>query len=105
MGNVMSFDKATQTLTLSRELTFSTVAELERQYAPLFNGKAAPQKIVVDLSKVLRSDSAGLALLIEWTRKTKRNHRELSFIHPPPQLRAMVELCGLNTVLPLHLST
>jgi phospholipid transport system transporter-binding protein len=53
----------------------------------------------IDFSQVTRTDSAGVALLIEWTRFAKQKNHSLHFIHLPEQLLAIIRVSGLDTIL------
>jgi phospholipid transport system transporter-binding protein len=79
---------------LSGELSFATVNALLAQFTRLSN-QNSPQ--VVDLQDVTRTDSAGLALLIELLKQTKE--RPLTFRHIPPQLLSLAAVCGVQELL------
>jgi phospholipid transport system transporter-binding protein len=49
---------------------------------------------------VTRSDSAGLALLIEWLRESERLGKSITFLNMPAQMQSISRLCGLDGVLP-----
>jgi len=73
-------------------LHFSTVSALLPAGADAINtGRAA----VIDLAGVTASDSAGLALLIEWLSVAKGANRTLRFENIPAQLQ---QLAGLSEV-------
>lgn len=79
------------------ELTFDTVPDLLGRSQQLF---AACPALEIDLSGVDRVDSAGLALLTEWTRVAAGHRQEIGFINTPPQMRDLVRVSGLDNVLP-----
>ena len=79
-------------------LTFVSVPILERQAADLH---AADGELVIDLGEVVRADSAGLALLVEWTRRAKQRSQPIRFLNVPEQLRAIAAVSGLDGILPL----
>ena len=62
------------------QLTFSTVMNIWNHSKPLLKSLA---QIKIDLSEVVHCDSAGLALLLEWKRWAKLNHKSVEFIHLP----------------------
>jgi phospholipid transport system transporter-binding protein len=73
-------------------LGFSSVNALLPQGSDLIGrGQAA----VIDLAGVTDSDSAGLALLIEWLSVAKHAGRSLRYDNIPSQLR---QLAGLSEV-------
>jgi len=49
---------------------------------------------------VTRSDSAGLALLIEWLRESERYGKSVTFLNMPAQMQSISRLCGLDGILP-----
>ncbi len=79
-------------------LTFDTVTEIWQQKANIFEAKG---EIEVELSKVAHCDSAGVALLVALTREAKRHHRKISFSGVPAQMADIIQLSGLEGVLPL----
>jgi phospholipid transport system transporter-binding protein len=54
----------------------------------------------IDLSGVQRSNSAGVALLVEWLHQARRRRRKLAFINIPAQMRAIIAIAGLDAILP-----
>lgn len=54
------------------------------------------QVVTIDLSKVNSSDSAGLALLVEWIKLSKRDFIQLKFNHIPRQLLTLARLSGFE---------
>ena len=63
-----------------------------------FAGQAA---VEVDLAGVTDADSAGLAVLIEWTRSARRDGRGIVFKGLPPRLAALARIGGVYELLPL----
>jgi phospholipid transport system transporter-binding protein len=55
----------------------------------------------IDLAGVTRSDSAGLALLVEWLRLAKTRNTRLQFHNLPSQLRDIARVSDLLPLLPL----
>jgi phospholipid transport system transporter-binding protein len=56
------------------------------------------QRAEVDLAKVARVDSAGLALLLEWSLAAGAEGRELGYLNVPP---ALASLAGISDVAEL----
>lgn len=83
-------------LVLSGELTYETVPELSRSLESTF--KQSP-RLCVDLSGLERVDSAGLALLVEWTRLAHALGHPLEFIEAPQQLLTIARVSGLERML------
>ena len=55
----------------------------------------------VDLAGVTRTDSAGLALLVEWLRQARVRDIHLQFHNLPSQLRDIALISDLLPILPL----
>ncbi|MBT3196945.1 MAG: STAS domain-containing protein [Gammaproteobacteria bacterium] len=85
-------------ISLKGELTFATVPTALREAPPLFVGQG---ELRVDLSKVRRLDSAGLALLMEWLRFANGQQRNIYFLNPPPQLERLARISGVSELLPI----
>ena len=79
------------------DLNFQTVPVISQQGQALFANCSA---IDVDLSGVVRSNSAGLALLIEWMRFAKFNNQSIAFHHLPSQMQDIARVCGIDGKLP-----
>lgn len=82
--------------TLSGELTFASVTALMTQGQAQFAGQSA---VLVDLSGVTHSDSAGLSLLIEWLRQAKQQGTTLRYTAMPPQLQALAAISEVSGLL------
>ena len=73
---------------LTGALTFDTVAML-----------AAPRDAhTIDLGGLAATDSAGLALLLEWWRQAQMQGRKLVFTAVPARLRDLIRVNGLGPV-------
>ena len=83
---------------LSGTLTFKTVPVIWRQGLDLFS--EAPS-LMLDLSAIKRSDSAGVALLVEWMRFARSHNKPISYINMPQQMLAIVRASSLDAILPL----
>ena len=84
---------------LTGDLSFASVPQVYAQGHALFNGQAAT--LVLDLSSVERTDSAGLALLVAWLRQARHQRKDLRFQNIPAQLLAIAKASGLENILPL----
>ena len=81
---------------LQGALSFHTVtALLKAGEEAIRQGRAD----VIDLSGVTASDSAGLALLIEWLSLAKAAGRELRYQNIPAQLTQLARLSELEPLL------
>jgi len=95
----LKFDAETGGINVCGELTFTTVNALLNAAGNMF----APLAVIkIDLVDVTRSDSAGLALLIEWMRMAKQANKNIIFYNIPAQMLAMAHASGLDELLPLE---
>lgn len=78
---------------LDGELSFSRVPHWLGQADTLAKSET------LDLSRVSRADSAGLALLLELSRRSKQQGHALSLRGAPPQLLQLSRFFGLDGVL------
>lgn len=82
---------------LAGELSFSTVPALMDG----MDIKSADRNCIsIDLGGVTRSDSAGLALLVEWLRESERLGKTITFLNMPVQMQSIARVCGLEGILP-----
>ena len=91
----------TQQPVLSGELSFTTVPELWQDVQALLNASsdAAAEQITVDLSRIERSDSSGVALLVAWLAHAQQLGQAVRFVNAPEQMRALVHVAGLTELL------
>ena len=83
---------------LAGDLNFSTVPGL---MGAMDIGSADRNRISIDLAGVTRSDSAGLALLIEWLRESEQLGKTITFLNMPAQMQSIARVCGLEGILPV----
>ena len=83
---------------LAGDLSFSTVPRLIKGIDIRSTGR---NHISIDLAGVTRSDSAGLALLVEWLRESERLDKTVAFLHMPAQMQSIARICGLGEILQL----
>ncbi|MDG4595566.1 MAG: STAS domain-containing protein [Candidatus Contendobacter sp.] len=86
------------TLRIRGELDFDAVRTLWDATESLF---AADPPARIDLGGVRRASSAAVALLVAWLDRLQRQRQEVNFINVPAQMRAIIEVADLDTVLPL----
>jgi len=87
-------------LYLIGELSFQTVPDVLIRCQDMLNGHAGDMQ--VNLEGVSRSDSAGLALLVELVRMKRAQGQAVTFSHVPEQMQAMALVSRLEQVLGLH---
>ncbi len=95
----VTLDAATQSIHVAGDLTFATANDVQMEIQDKL--KAVPT-ITVDLAEVTRSDSAGLALLIDWMRKAKKEDKAITFHNVPQQMIAIAHASGLEELLSLQ---
>lgn len=81
---------------LSGEMTFDTA---ERILAASEDPFEEHTRIEVDLSGVTRSDSAGLALLLEWITWANHTVREIRFTGMPERIIAIAKTTEVDELL------
>lgn len=85
---------------LKGRLSFTSVPVLWNQHkVSLFADDA--DILDIDLSQLERSDSSGLALLVEWYREAEQDNRKITFFNLPTQMYEIACISGLNEILPL----
>lgn len=80
------------------ELNFDSVVPLWQQAAQQFQEQPL---LRIDLGQVSRSDSSGVALLVEWLRQAKERKQDLQFVNVPPQMLSIIQVADLDKLLPL----
>lgn len=86
---------------VSGELNFANIPELwQNSCRMLLNTSSSI--ITVDLSKIAQSDSSGVALLISWVRMVRKQKKEIRFINLPKQICSIIEVSGLQKILPIE---
>lgn len=85
-------------LCLEGELGFGSIRALWQQAGSLLPRN---HPVSVDLAGVTRADSAGVALLIHWTREQQRLGGRIEFVNIPAQMQAIAGVSGVDAILPL----
>lgn len=78
---------------VSGALTFETVPDLYKESAAWFEGTG---ELTLDLAHVTNTDSAGLALLVEWLRRARDAKRTLHFTNIPAQVQSLMRINNLQ---------
>jgi phospholipid transport system transporter-binding protein len=81
---------------VSGVLDATTVKDVLEQSEKRF---AAARSIEVDLSGVSESDSAGLALVIEWLRSARERGQTIRFQNFPAQMQALARISEVEQLL------
>ncbi len=80
------------------QLNFATAAKALETSRGLF---AEERTIRMDLSGVTATDSAGLALLVEWVIRARQGKCQLTYSHVPQQILAIARISDVDTMLPI----
>lgn len=75
------------------DLTFATIST---KTLKLFDFAGISKQITIDLSGVNSTDSAGLALMIEWIKYARHHRVHIVFKKIPEQLHNLAKLSGLD---------
>jgi phospholipid transport system transporter-binding protein len=79
-------------------LTFATARRARAAGAKLLAARGGPA-LEVDCGAVTASDSAGLAVLIDWLVLAKRQGRAIHFTNLPSPIRAVAHISEVETLL------
>jgi anti-anti-sigma factor len=82
---------------LRGEMTFSTALTALQLMAP----RLSQPRACFDLSGVVKADSAGVGLLVEWRRIALKSGCRLRYTGVPESLRAMIRVGGIQGMLPI----
>ena len=81
---------------LSGSMTFHTAGQILRVSEDLFEEHT---RIEVDLSGITDTDSAGLALLLEWITWANHTVREIRFLEMPAKIDAIARTTEVDNLL------
>ena len=80
-------------------LDFASVGSLLDSGARAIESGATDKQLAIDLAQVSASDSAGLALLIEWQSVAQANQCALHYENVPSQVRQLARLSEVEELL------
>ncbi|MBL6988104.1 MAG: STAS domain-containing protein [Methylobacter sp.] len=75
------------------DLTFATI---DKQTLKSFSFLKTAKEVTIDLGRVASTDSAGLALMIEWIKYSQHNRTHIAFKNIPEQLLNLAKLSGFD---------
>jgi phospholipid transport system transporter-binding protein len=81
---------------LSGDMTFATAGDILSESEDLFEQHTL---LTVDLSGVTHTDSAGLALLLEWITWANHTVREIRFEGMPEKINAIARTTEVDSLL------
>jgi len=85
-------------LTINGEFGFATASDLLKQGLTLMDTQ---KELTIDLSGITGSDSAGLAVMLEWMDNYKAAGQQLYFRNIPESLLEIARVSNLIDLLPL----
>jgi phospholipid transport system transporter-binding protein len=83
---------------LSGEIDFSNVMSVYQKSLSLFDDR---KPLVFNLSEVKNSNSAGLALMMEWLKQARATGQTIIFQQIPSDLFALARASGVDKLIPL----
>jgi len=86
-------------ITISGCLDFSTARHALSAVNEQMSGAPIDDVQVIDLGSVTQSNSAGLALLIEWLAEAQRAGRTVRFENIPNSLRQISTVCQVDSLI------
>ncbi len=96
-----TISKQNETLyAIEGELTMASVPSISKQFDELFSSTASGE-LTINFASVSRSDSAGVALMVELIQLAKIANLSLFFSNLPQQMQDIANLSGLLDILPL----
>ncbi len=89
-----------QQLSLEGELNMQTVPEAAQQLSAHIQA-TTQHEVLLDFAAVRRSDSAGVALLVDVLQQARKAGVKVRFSHLPKQMQAIATISGLQDILPV----
>ena len=83
-------------ISVKGDLTLASINKKTVQAIEFKNSRYSENTISIDLSAVNNSDSAGLALIIEWIKLSQLHYIKLNFEAIPEQLLTLAKLSGFD---------
>ncbi|MFK7893705.1 MAG: lipid asymmetry maintenance protein MlaB [Granulosicoccus sp.] len=81
---------------LSGALDFDTASGLLSSVTALI---AEHPRLEIDLSGISKTNSAGLALMIEWLAQARKSGHVVTFSHIPDSLRQLAVVCEVDRLI------
>jgi phospholipid transport system transporter-binding protein len=85
-------------LLLKGQLLFSTISEKKPPFLRAIE-TSQERNIVVSMKEVTKADSAGLALMIEGVRFSKKHGKSLVYCDVPKHLNSLATFCQLGFIM------
>ncbi|MFI3188361.1 anti-anti-sigma factor [Crenothrix sp. D3] len=93
MSKLAIIDQGAGVFVIDGDLTF---ASIDKKTVKSFDFLKSTKQVTIDLSQVACTDSAGLALMIEWIKYAHQHKTQLRFKNIPEQLRNLAKLSGFD---------
>lgn len=93
MSKLNIIKKGPRRFIIDGDLTFATI---DKQTLKSFSFLKAASEVTIDLGRVSSTDSAGLALMIEWIKYSRHNRTHTVFKNIPEQLLNLAKLSGFD---------
>jgi anti-sigma B factor antagonist len=97
--HVTAEDRSEPVVEVSGNLDMDATLRLEPAVDKLL--AVGPSVLTIDMSRLTFMDSTGLGMLVELHEHARREGVELRLERPPHGVGRVIELTGLDTVLPL----
>jgi anti-sigma B factor antagonist len=88
--SVLRFNTSAQLTHAAQELD-----ELRREVL-----EQSDSRVIIDLSRVTRIDSAGLGQLMSCYSHLVKNRGAMKMLNPAPEVRKLLDMTGLSTIIP-----
>jgi phospholipid transport system transporter-binding protein len=85
-------------IVVTGELTFASARDARHLGLLVLEGSSA-QRLIIDCSSVTRSDSAGLAVLLDWLAWGRRKSRVIALENLPASLVAIARISEVDELL------
>lgn len=93
MSKLNIIDKGAGLFAVDGDLTFASIDKQTVKSSPF---STSAKEITIDLQGVSCTDSAGLALMIEWLKHARSKRIHLRFQNIPKQLLTLAKLSGFD---------
>jgi phospholipid transport system transporter-binding protein len=94
--NTIDISFENEVLFISGDLDFSNVMSLYEKSLPYLRQS---QKLTVDFANLHSSNSASIALLLEWRKLAVASGKSIQFLHLPSDCLSIAKAAGLDSLL------
>jgi len=97
---IATIEPTEQGLALAGDLVYKTVPDLVQLGETALTNHSSSE-VIINCSEVKRLDSAGVSLLLEWTRFCTENNKSITLVGFPQQARSLIETFKLGELFKL----